>query len=146
MSVRTDRDVVDRYTAALGTGDFETLFSLLADDVVEVYPQSGERFRGRESVRALWEQYPGGEELPNPAIEDLVGVEDRWVMTPVFTVVKIAGGGQAYTLTGRITYPNQEEWHLIQLLRVGGGGITHVTSYFAPPFEPADWRAPHRDG
>jgi len=83
MSVRTDREVVDRYATAMGAGDFETLFSLLADNVVEVYPQSGERFRGRESVRAIIEQYPGGKEMPNPAVEDLVGVEDRWVLTPM---------------------------------------------------------------
>lgn len=146
MSARTDRDAVDRFATALGTGDFETVFASLADDVVEVYPQSGERFRGRENVRAIIEQYPGIEAMPPPSVDDIVGVEDRWVMTPMFTTVKVAGGGEAYTLTARIRYPNQEEWHLVQLLRVSGGRITHMTSYFAAPFEPADWRAAYRDG
>ena len=145
MSARTDRDVVDRYATAMGSGDFSTWFSLLADDVVETYPQSGERFRGRDNVRAIVEQYPGGKEMPNPAVSELIGVEDRWVTTPMFTTVKIAGGGEAYTLTARITYPNQEEWHLVQLLRVSGGRITHMTSYFAAPFEPGDWRNQYRD-
>ena len=146
MAPPTDREVVDRYAAAMGARDYETWFSLFADDVVDAYPQSGERFRGRENVQAIIEHYPGSELMPAPAVEGLVGAEDRWVLTPAYTMVKVAGEGQTYTLTARIRYPNQEEWHLIQLLRVGDGRITHMTSYFAAPFEPAEWRRPYRAG
>lgn len=145
MGVSTNRDIVDRYAAAMAANDIETRDALLAEDAIEVYPQSGERFRGRANLRAIIEQYPGAEAMRPPAIDDLIGAEDRWVMTPAFSAMKVSGGGEAYTIVGRITYPNGEEWHLVQLLRVGGGRIRHLTTYFAAPFAPAPWRMPYLD-
>ena len=145
MAAGTNRDVVDRYVTAMATMNFDADSVLLADDVVEIYPQSGEHFRGRANVRAIKEQYPGRHAMAPPAVDDVVGVQDRWVVTPLFTAVKVAGGGEAYTLTGRITYPNGDEWHLVQLLRVESGRISHLTTYFAAPFEAADWRRPYRE-
>lgn len=144
MAAGTDRDVIDRYVAAMTSKDPASRDALLDDDVVETYPQSGERFRGRENVRAIIERYPGSDAMRPPSIDDVVGSQDRWVMTPLFTAIKVAGGGEAYTLTGRVTYPDGEEWHLVQLLRVQRGRITNVISYFAAPFDAAEWRAPYR--
>jgi SnoaL-like protein len=141
LSAGTDRDAVDRYVAAMASNDLDARDAVLADDAIEVYPRSGDRFRGRENLRAIIEDYPGGDRMSPPAIDDLIGSQDRWVMTPLFTAVKVSGGGEAYTVVGRIGYPSGEEWHLIQLLRVRGGHITHLTSYFTPPFEPAERRA-----
>lgn len=146
MAARTNRDVVDRYVAALTKDDLAARDAVLADDAIEVYPQSGERFRGRANLRAIIEQYPGRDAMQPPAVDDVIGVEDRWVMSPAFTVVKVAGGGQAYTFMGRVKYPSGEEWHLVQLLRVSEGRIAHITSYFAAPFEAPDWRAAYREG
>jgi hypothetical protein len=143
VGASTNRDIVDRYAAAMAANDIEARDALLAEDAVEVYPQSGERFRGRTNLRAIIERYPGAEAMKPPAIDELIGVEDRWVIGPAFSAVKVSGGGEAYTIVGRITYPNGEEWHLVQLLQVGGGRIRHLTTYFAAPFAPAEWRAPY---
>jgi len=145
LAAGTNRDVVDRYVAAMTSKNFDSGYELLSEEVIETYPQSGETFRGRANIRAIMEQYPGVDAMRPPSVDDVVGVQDRWVMTPLFTAVKVAGGGEAYTLTGRITYPNGDEWHLVQLLRVEGGRISHLTTYFAAPFEAADWRSPYRE-
>ena len=39
------------------------------------------------------------------------------------------------------TYPNGETWHIVQLLEMRNGKISHITSYFGKPFEPPPWRA-----
>jgi hypothetical protein len=143
VAAGTTHDIVDRYVEAVKRSDVEGFDAALADDVVEVYPQSGERFHGRANVRAIFEHYPGGD--PPSRVDDTIGLEDRWIRTPAQATVRVSGGGEAYTLVGRVSYPNGEEWHVVQLLRVRSGGITHLTTYFAPQFEPADWRAPFRD-
>ncbi len=145
MPARTNRDVVDRYADAMRAGDMDARGALLSDDFVEVYPQSGERFRGPENARAVIERYPDRDSMSPPAVDELIGVEDRWVVTPSFTALKVAGGGEAYTVVGRITYANGEEWHMVQLLRVSDGFIRHMTTYFAPAFDPPEWRAPYRE-
>ena len=73
----------------MAANDIEARDALLAEDAIEVYPESGERFRGRANLRAIIEQYPGGEAMKPPAIDDLIGVEDRWVMTPAFSAMKV---------------------------------------------------------
>jgi len=48
MSEQSNRECVDRYAHALTALDLDTLSGLLADDLVEEYPQSGERITGRD--------------------------------------------------------------------------------------------------
>ena len=145
MTGDDNRRVVERYVAAMNARDMEARDALLHDDVVEIYPQSGERFSGRGNLRAMLELYPNVEGETEPSDVQLATRDDRWVMTPAFTVVPAIGLGQDYTVTGRIRYPNGEEWHLIQLIQLRDGLIWRFTSYFAAPFEAPDWRAPFRD-
>ena len=145
MAGAGNRGVVERYAAAMNSQDIGALNALLHDEVVEVYPQSGERFRGRANLKAMLQHYPEAEGTPAPSNVRLATGDDRWVVTPAFTVVPAIGGGQEYTVAGRIRYPNGEEWHLVQLVELRDGLIWRLTSYFAAPFEAPEWRAPYRD-
>ena len=106
MAGAGNRGVVERYAASMNSRDVRALDALLHDEVVEVYPQSGERFSGRANLRAMLEHYPDAEGTPEPTNVRLATRDDPWVVTPAFTVVPAIGGGQEYTVAGRIRYPN----------------------------------------
>ena len=76
-----------------------------ADWTVE-WPQSGERVRGHANDLAIMGNWPGG--LPEAGEIRIVGSEDRWVMTPAFTIPASRGqrrfvvGGRDRNLSGRL--------------------------------------------
>ncbi|MEP7004301.1 MAG: hypothetical protein ABI888_07145 [Chloroflexota bacterium] len=141
MAGLTNREIVERFvqaqaSAVPGAGD-----EYIAADVLEDYPQSGERIRGLANRRAIFDNYPGRAEHefgPN-AVRAVVG-DDQWVMTPTMTLVRVNGSGERFTATGLITYPNGDTWHLVQLIELRGGNIARLTTYFAAPFEAPAWR------
>ena len=146
MSDDGNRKVVDRYVAALTATDLDAFEATFHEDAEDFYPQSGERFRGPRNIRGALENYPGQAGGLRPAFERVIGGEERWVMSPSFTALRVAGSGEQFTTVGRVRYPNGEEWHVIHLLEVRQGRIANVTSFFAGPFEAPDWRAPFRHG
>ena len=142
MAELTNREIVERFVQAQANPSGDSGDAYLADDLIEDYPQSGERIRGRANRRAIFDNYPGRAEHdfgPNQ-VRTVVG-EDQWVMTPAMTLARISGSGERYTATGLITYPNGERWHLVQLIELRGGKIARLTTYFAAPFEAPAWRA-----
>jgi len=142
MAELTNREVVERFVQAQanpagGLGD-----EYIAEDVIEDYPQSGERIRGRANRRATFDNYPGRAERDfRPNHMRTVMGDDQWVMTPAMTLARVNGSGERYTASGLITYPNGEQWHLIQLIELRGGKIARLITYFAAPFEAPAWRA-----
>jgi SnoaL-like domain len=142
MSDINTREIVDRYAKALQTNDFDTLVSVLHDDYLEDYPQSGERIRGGANLRAMMASYPGGE--PRAVrLDTLVGTEDRWVMTASYMPMLVAGTGDQYTSVAHVIYPDGSDWHVIQLIRLKDGKVYRVTSFYAERFDAPDWRAPY---
>jgi SnoaL-like domain len=140
MPDMTNEEVIHAYIAALSARDDEAMGRLRADDYVLDYPQSGERIRGHRTERVIAEHYPGG--LPD--IDDapqVVGIDDRWVMSPSFTFERLAGSGEAWWLEARVTYPDGSLWHLIAMCRLRDGRIHRETNYWAEPFDPPAWRA-----
>jgi ketosteroid isomerase-like protein len=138
----TNREVVERFVEAMNQEDLDRAEQYLAEDVVEDYPQSGERIRGRANRRAVVENYPGrtGSAFSPGGAPTVVG-DDHWVMTPTMSLLRLNGSGERFTATGEIVYPNRERWHLIQLIELRAGKIAKLTTYFAAPFEPAPYRA-----
>ena len=71
-----NRTTVDQLMQAMAANDVEAQERLLSDDILEEYPQSGERIRGKENRRAILENYPGGHtsrgerEKPEPRARD----------------------------------------------------------------------------
>jgi hypothetical protein len=105
-------------------------------------PQSGERVRGKANAVAYLSSYPGGVGTVDPASARLVGSEDRWVVTPMFTPMRIEGSGDVYTYVAAATYSNGETWQMLQIIELRQGKIAKTTSWFAAPFEAPEWRAP----
>ena len=59
MSVRAEHAaVLQRYLDAILARDFEALSGVLAGDVVEVFPQSGERIRGSAAIVEILRRAP----------------------------------------------------------------------------------------
>ena len=142
MAELTNREIVEHFAAAIATNDPGVQDHYLADDIIEDYPQSGERMRGRANRQAAIENYPGWAEREfGPGKVGAVVGDDRWVMTPAMNLLRINGSGERFTATAQITYPNGETWHIIQLIELHAGKIVKLTTYFAAPFEPAAYRA-----
>jgi hypothetical protein len=138
----TNREVLERFIESMNAADFDRADLCLADDVVEDYPQSRERIRGRVNRRAVVENYPGRTERDFvPGKSGAIVGDDQWVMTPAMSLLRLNGSGERFTATGELIYPNGEKWHVVQLFELHGGKIAKMTTFFAPPFEPAPYRA-----
>ena len=130
-----------RYIRAIAERDFTNLETMIHPDYIGEYPQSGERFRGFDAFRAQLEHYPGG--LPAAAPDDpwtkVLGDEERWAMTPGYTVLPLAGP-ERYTTVSRAPYPDGTRWWVVSILTLRDDKIAHAETYFAPEFEPPEWR------
>jgi hypothetical protein len=126
---------------------WDRLGEVFTDDYVEEFPQSGEVFRGLENARAQRALYPMKVSPGNVDMQSarLAASEQKWVMTPMFTAVRVEGSGDLGTAIFRVRYPDGSVWWNIHMYHVRGGKLDHSTAYFAPEFEPPDWRAPFRD-
>ncbi len=51
-------DLVKKFWELMASNDFKSVGSILSDDFVLEWPQSGERIRGRDNYAAMNEQYP----------------------------------------------------------------------------------------
>jgi hypothetical protein len=135
------RELFSRFVKAMNELDFEQLEKILHPDFEGEYPQSGERFRGFAAFRSQLEQYPGG--LPTGSADPdsalLIGDEDRWVITPGYTVLPLAGPDR-YTTVVKTKYPDGSLWYIVGIIELRDGLIYRTTSYFAPEFEPPEWR------
>src|SRR5437867_801127 len=101
MTEPSNREIVERYLAAL-PGDQATLRALRHEQYVEDWPQTGERIRGADDMAQIDAHFPGG--LPTGGVRRIIGSEDRWVMTPSFTLLRVSGTGDVYTSLTRAHY------------------------------------------
>lgn len=134
-----NREMVETFFQALNRGDWDGIQKLVDPAWVWEMPQSGERIRGFANNRAVTENYPGGP----PKVENrrITGSPDKWVTTPVWTVLKITGSGDEYTAESLAKYPDGSEWHAVDIFRFRDGKIVHQTAYFAAAIEAPEWRA-----
>jgi hypothetical protein len=129
----------------LKAADWPRLGEVLHPDAVLEYPQSGERFRGLDNIRAQFEHYPdldpGGSEL-----EEVIGEPRAYALTPSYTVIGVEGSGERGTAIIRVRYPDASMWWAVNVYELRDGRITRSRTYFAPDFEAPDWRAQYREG
>lgn len=90
MSENDARGVFEAYLKATNARDVQALESLVHEDFEDRYPQSGERTVGFANLRAIIANYPAGG-YEGQGTGRIVGTEDRWVLTPAFTVLRIEG-------------------------------------------------------
>jgi ketosteroid isomerase-like protein len=138
MATPNNREAIDRFFKALNARNFDEIAELANPDVVQEWPQSGERINGLENVRAVLENYP---DLPRVDLQRVAGAEDSWVLTPSWTPLRITGTGDAYTVETRIAYPSGEVWSGVSILKFRNGKVSRITEYFAEPFPAAEWRS-----
>ena len=117
MDGQDNRLLLERYLAALL--DAEQEYALRHEDVVIDMPQSGERIRGRDHMKAMQEAYPG---------------------PPTITVRRVVGSGDVWVVEGRSDYGGRI-YHITNILEFREGKIIRETRYYADPFEAPAWRA-----
>ncbi len=140
-----NRDVVDLYLKAVGSGDLDAVREMQHPDIVGRYPQSGEVFRGRDKYMDMQVEYPG---LPHAEASNVIG-QDNVVLMPAFlpfghpTVTVF--GGDRFVVEGVATYPNGEVYNMVLILRLQSGKVIEETVYFAAPFDAPEWRRQYAD-
>jgi hypothetical protein len=100
----------------------EKEYKLRHEDYVMEMPQSGERIRGPENMRAFQEAFPSHSNLPSIRIRRVLVRDGLWVVESVIDY----GGGQVF--------------HGAAILELRDGKIWRDTRYFAEPFEAPEWR------
>ena len=117
MDGQDNRLLLERYLA--GLLDPKQEYALRHEDVVIDMPQSGERIRGRDHMKAMQEAYPG---------------------PPTITVLRVVGSGDVWVVEGRSDYGGRI-YHIANILEFCEGKIIRETRYYADPFEAPEWRA-----
>ena len=141
MSEKTNREILERYTRAVIEQDLDVQQELRHPNYVAEWPQSGERVRGAANARALSEHWPGGLAQTQDRLA-VVGSEDRWVTTPVGTLLRITGTGDVYTSFFTALYPGDPRtWYIAAITELRDGKVIKDTAIFGAPFDPPAWRA-----
>lgn len=136
----TNEAIVREYATASASNDLEALARLRHPDWTVEWPQSGERVHSHESFAAIVEAYPGGR--PRVEVSRIVGSEDRWVVTPGNTVLRVGGAGDFWWSEWQMTYPDGQAYQVVDLIELRDGLVHRETVYWAPPFEAPGWRRP----
>ena len=139
---RSNRDIALRLLEIVNLREFDKLNEVFHEDAVTEWPQSGERVIGLDDARHIFESYPNeGPEVKTGELEFVQGDEDRYVLTPMFTMVKAQGNDDVVTTTMRTRYPDGTDWYIITIVTVLDGKISRNVQYFAPVYEAPEWRA-----
>ena len=109
-------ELVEKFWALMRTNDFRSVGSVLADDFLLEWPQSGERIRGRENYAAMNEEYPA---------------QGRWQ----FTVNRIVGDDVEAVSDVSVT-DGVEKARAISLFVIRGGKIASMVEFWPEPFIP----------
>jgi hypothetical protein len=131
--VATDgHEFFTRFVSALNARDKDALESLFHPDFVAEIPQSRERSPGFANFWAQLEQWPDGSPTA-PDLPDarLLGEEDRWAMTPAYTVVPLSSSGK-FTLLYHSLYPDGSSWFVVGLIELRDEKLFRMENYFAP--------------
>ena len=139
------RAVFERVADVMNRRDWDGFSRVFTEDYVEEYPQSGEVIRGLRNAIDVRRNYPGGlaEQGVDVASVRVAG-SDTWVMTPRFTLVRAEGSDNIGTVMWRVRYPDGSIWWLVALYELRGDMVERATMFFAPVFDPPEWRAPYR--
>jgi ketosteroid isomerase-like protein len=101
------------------------VYELSAEDVVQEWPQSGERIRGRDNTKAINDNYPA-----------MTG------STPKLSLRRISGEGAHWVVEGTIDYGDGTPVSYVAVTELRDGRIAAITEYFGNPFEAPTWREP----
>lgn len=121
---QSNESVIGRFLEAAESGDLDAMGALADDDIVMEWPQSGERFRGKQNaLAALRAQETKPEFAGAPR---MIGSGDVWVV-----MVPLRYGDEIH--------------HYVGVYELRDGKVTHSTEYFGAPFPPQEFRAQYLD-
>ncbi len=128
-----DDEMVERIRATYASDDMEALakaqYEMAGDDFVQEYPQSGERFRGRDRIAEMNASYPS-----------------QTGTRPSAKLRRILKPGQAWIIEGTIDYGDGTPVSAISIIEMGSDGkVARQTDYFANPFEAPAWRSQYAE-
>jgi hypothetical protein len=138
-TVAANRELFERWVDAVQSRDFAALDELAHPDFEDFFPQSGEVTRGIDNFKAILTNYPGGVEALGR--DRIVGGEERWIRTPMFTVLRVEGSEDVFTGVARARYPDGSVWFIVGIGEMRDGRVYRSQTFFAPTFEPPEWRA-----
>lgn len=113
------REALQRHWDASDASDFTAEHEIYHEDAVLVYPQSGERIRGRNNIQASRFVQPNKKRF---TVRRIIGSGDLWVTEFVLSY----DGIPAYA---------------VSIMEFRDGLVANETQYFADRFEPAPSRA-----
>jgi ketosteroid isomerase-like protein len=102
---------------------FADFATYVTEDVVEVYPQSGERFEGRDRQRAFHEAF---------------------AEAPTFTVRNVRHSGDLVVAEVDEQSADGTVWKDAWILELRDGAVASMTGYFGQSFAAPEWRRPYR--
>jgi len=97
----------------------EAEHEMRTEDYVLEMPQSGERIVGRDTMRAMQQEYP------NP---------------PSIQILRITGSGDHFVVLGRSDYSG-DIYYVANVVEFRDGRIARETRIYGAPFDPPAWRA-----
>jgi hypothetical protein len=119
MSPKSEKRVaIEQHWDASERGDSEVEHAIYSADAVLDYPQSGERYRGRDKIAAQ---------------------RSAQETTRHFTVLRITGRGDLWVSECVITYDGVPSYS-VSIMEFADGHVVHETQYFADPFGAPQWR------
>jgi hypothetical protein len=123
-----DSQMVARIRQLFEFGDMreygKAMEEMASDDIVQEWPQSGERIRGKANIAKMNEGYSAN-----------TGT------TPKATLRRIVEPGKAWIIEGTIDYGDGTPVSSVAIIELGPDGkIAKETDYFANPFEAPEWR------
>jgi hypothetical protein len=121
-----------RFAKALDAQDYETVESMTHPDFAADMPQSGERIRGMEAWARQFSAYPNNDQIVTETDDaKIFGEEDRWAISPAYTVVPLAASN-TFTTTFRTRYPDGVWWHIITYVELRDEKMYRMQIFFAP--------------
>jgi hypothetical protein len=124
LASTTQAEIMERFLAAADAKDAAGMAELAHPDIVMEWPQSGERFVGRNNALAA---YLATEEKPDIAGEPIMaGQGDLWIVR-----MPLRYGTDIYSYVG--------------VFELEDGLVRRTTEYFAAPFPASDARAPYAE-
>ena len=121
MDVMQATQLLERYMQAANTQDFDTLDGMFADDVSVEWPQSGERYVGKDQCLNIFRNYPGG--------------SPRYLGTS-----RVTGDGSVWVGEAEMMYPGEKKYLVVSIIEVRDGKIVKEIDYFTEPFPVPEWR------
>jgi hypothetical protein len=116
------REAIERLFAQGGPHALspEAEYAIRAEDYIMEMPQSGERIRGREAMRAMQEGFP---------------------TPPTIRLRRVTGAGGVWVVEGVNDYDG-DVWRVVLILELDADGRIHRdTRYYTKSFDPPEWRS-----